>query len=489
METSTVVRTAIRRNAYLDSVTLLQVTSGVSALDGVLEAALVMATPLNQDVLRESGLLVDEVATAGPNDLVIAIRAVDASAAQAALTTAEALLSQRRSGTDTPEAQAPRTIRSAVRRMLEANVALISVPGPYAAAEARQALAAGLHVFLFSDNVSLEDEVDLKRRAREQGQLVMGPDCGTSILNGVGLGFANAVRQGRIGLIGASGTGLQEVTSLLHQAGEGVSHAIGTGGRDLQAEVGGITTLQALELLRDDPDTQTIVLISKPAPTNVAQRVLAEAANSGKRVVACVLGAHQSAAHGVEVAANLYQAARLAASAEASWEGMTSQAIAHPRVHAGQRRVRGLFCGGTLAEEAEIALRAGAVEHEVIDFGDDRFTRGRAHPMIDPSLRNQAIVDSGADPTVAVVLLDVILGFGAHADPAGAVVPVVRLAIERAASDGRELTVLAHVVGTDRDQQGLAAQEQTLRGAGVHVFGSNHHAAVAAVLMLEGATA
>ena len=297
------------------------------------------------------------------------------------------------------------------------------------------------------------------------------------------------MRRGRIGLIGASGTGLQEVMCLLHGAGEGISHAIGTGGRDLHASVGGISTLQAIQLLRDDPDTRVIVLISKPAAPEVSERVLRAAAATGKRVVACVLGAQLPGLSGVEVASNLYQAARLAASADASWEEMAPGAMPRTRLQVAQTQVRGLFCGGTLAEEAEQVLNHSAVEHDVVDFGDDRFTRGRAHPMIDPTLRNQAILEAGADPRVAVLLLDVILGFGAHADPAGALAPVALQAMQRAAEDGRELSVLAHVVGTDRDQQNLARQEQTLTSVGVRVFGSNHHAAVAAALALEGAVA
>src|SRR5438094_5390274 len=286
------VRVVVRKNAYIDSVTLLQVSAEVASVPGVQEAALVMGTDLNRDVLRDSDLLVGDAQTASPNDLILAVRAEDDASLERALAEAERLLSNRRisipmRGVD---AAASRSIRSAHRQSPEATLAVISVPGPYAAGEARQALAEGLHVFLFSDNVSLHDEIDLKRRGRDQGLLVMGPDCGTAILNGVGLGFANVVRRGRIGLVGASGTGMQEITSLLHQAGEGISHAIGTGGRDMYAEVGGITTMQALDLLRDDPLTHTIVLVAKPSAPEVAERVLHQAAQTGKPVVACLLG-------------------------------------------------------------------------------------------------------------------------------------------------------------------------------------------------------
>jgi FdrA protein len=483
------VAAVVRRNTYVDSVSLLQLTSEVLTMAGVQDAALVMATELNREILREAGLLVREAETAGANDVVIAVRASDDTAVHAALEQAERLLSTRRStgqvGADTA---APRSIRAAHRADPAARLAVISVPGAYAAGEARQALADGLNVFLFSDNVSIEDELDLKRRAQDRGLLVMGPDCGTAVLNGVGLGFANLVRRGGIGLIGASGTGLQEVACLLHQAGEGISHAIGTGSRDLSAEVRGISTLQALEMLRDDPSTQTIVLISKPSDPSVAQHVLAAAAKTRKPVVACLLGSRVDAVAGVQVAANLYQAARLAASPRSSWTSVAPDDLPRIRLREQQRQVRGLFCGGTLCQEARAAM-AGPEPHQFIDFGEDEYTRGRAHPMIDPTLRNQAIVQGGRDAAVAVLLLDFILGLGAHPDPAGVTLPAIEDALASAAADGRELSVLAHIVGTDGDPQGLQRQASALRAAGVHLFGSNYHAAVAASLLLEGVAA
>src|SRR5581483_4672236 len=381
----------------------MQVSATLAALPGVEAAAAVMATDLNRETLASVGLLVAEAAAAGPNDLVIALRAADAAQADAALQQAEALLAARRGGAAGPTAEPPpRSLRAAARRLGgAANLAVISVPGPYAAAEARQALLEGLHVVLFSDNVALEDEVALKRWGRARGLLVMGPDCGTAIVNGVGLGFANVVRPGRIGLVGASGSGMQEVSVLIHRAGAGVSHALGTGGRDLQEQVGGITTLQALALLRDDPATEVIVLISKPPAAAVAQRVLQAAAEAGKPVVACLLGASLEPPPGVRLAETLDEAARLAVGARGGADEEDDALAALPRPRPAQTQARGLYCGGTLAEEAE-RLLAGA-DHQVIDFGDDRFTRGRAHPMIDPTLRNRALLEAADDPRVAVV--------------------------------------------------------------------------------------
>jgi succinyl-CoA synthetase alpha subunit len=338
-------------------------------------------------------------------------------------------------------------------------------------------------VFLFSDNVSIEDEVDLKRRAQEHELLVMGPDCGTAMLNGVGLGFANVARRGSVGIVGASGTGIQEIVSLVHEAGGGISHAIGTGSRDLHSAVGGTTSLQAIRLLADDPTTQTIVLVSKPSDPDVASRVLDALAATGKRAVACLLGSAAAMRAGVETARTLEAAAHLAVGVTRTDSGVAAPTI---RLTREQRQVRGLFCGGTLCEEAAEVVDDRAA-HEFIDFGDDRYTHGRAHPMLDPTLRNQAIVQTGADPRVAVLLLDVILGLGAHPDPAGAAAPAIREARSRAAAAGGELAVLAHIVGTEWDPQDLARQTQSLQAVGTQVFGSNYQAARAAKLLVEAA--
>jgi FdrA protein len=438
-----------------------------------------MATDLNRELLRESGLLTSQVTNASANDLVITVRAASEAAALAALQHAEALLLRKRvppGGEST--ASPPRSIRSAHRLAPDARLAVISVPGPFAAGEAQQALADGVHVFLFSDNVPLEAEVALKRAARQRDLLVMGPDCGTAILQGVGLGFANVVNRGAIGVVGASGTGIQEVTSLVHQLGGGISHAIGTGSRDMHADVGGVTTLQALELLRDDPRTETIVLISKPSDPQVAAEVLEALARTGKRAVAYLQSSVAEIPEGVVRADTLEAAARLAVTQSAPEDSSRTVRAAGAAM---PREVRGLFCGGTLCQEAAILLGDG---HTLEDFGDDRYTRGRAHPMIDPTLRNQAIAHAGRDPRVGVLLLDFILGLGAHADPAGAALPAIEDAVIAARTEGRQLPVVARVIGTDLDPQRLTRQEAALRAAGVHVHASNAAAALAAAALL-----
>lgn len=464
----------VRRKTYVDSVTLMQATAQIQALAGVSAAAMVMATDLNLELLAKAGLLDPDTVNVGADDLVLAIRA-ESSVVDAVLARAEELLVASRSDVGTPRAERPRSILSAARRVADANLAVLSVPGRYAAIEAHQALSVGLHVFLFSDNVALTDEAALKRRAFERGLLFMGPECGTSIINGVGLGFANRVRRGSVGLVGASGTGIQEVSTLIHRLGGGISQAIGTGGRDLCEAVGGLTTLHALALLGDDLDTRAIVLVSKPPSTTVARTVLNAAAATGKPVVACLLDWRGATPKGVRAVRTLDEAARVVVEAIG---GKPTELDLRDRPRATRRapgHVLGLYTGGTLCEEAEIII--GTDGHRFIDFGASEYTRGRPHPMIDPSLRNAAVVAAGDDPSVSVLLLDVVLGDCAHPDPARALAVAVGEARAHAERAGRRLDVVTHVLGTDQDLQHLSDQERTLRAVGAVVCPTNRLAA------------
>jgi succinyl-CoA synthetase alpha subunit len=386
-----------------------------------------------------------------------------------------------------------------------ANLALISTPGEYAAAEATKALRLGLNVMLFSDNVALEDEIALKRFARAHDLLVMGPDCGTAIIGGVPLGFANAVHRGGIGAIAASGTGLQQVTCLIDRWGGGISHAIGTGGHDLHAKVGGITMLQGLDALAADPATRVIVLISKPPHPEVAERVLEAAGRSGKPIVVNFLGANPDTLRRADVhpVRTLEDAARLAVALAGGGGGASSGAarsedgVAVPQLAPGQKYVRGLYSGGTFCYEALLLLSEafGGVAsntplepermlvdvwrsegHTVIDLGEDAFTRGRPHPMIDQTLRRERILQEAADPEVAVILFDVVLGYGAHPDPA----PELAIALEQAralaTAAGRQLALVGSVCGTAGDPQNLPRQEAVLKDAGVLLAESNAQA-------------
>ena len=485
-----VVLNEVRRATYLDSIVLMRIAREVAALPGVEEAGLMIGTPANKEILRDAGILGPEGGSAEPGDLILALRAADAQAGQATLAAARRLLDQPGGLGATAAIESSRTIRAAVQRLPAANLALISVPGDFAVTEARKALEFGLHVMIFSDNVPIADEAALKRDARARGRLVMGPDCGTAIIGGVPLGFANTVPRGDIGIIGASGTGIQEVSCLVARAGRGVSHAIGTGGRDLKAEVGAITTLMAIDALDADAGTQHVVLISKPPAASVASAVLDRVAKSPKPFTICFLGASK-----VALPANARAAATLTAAAE------LVGASAVGRVRPSLRRlepgalVRGLFAGGTLCSEAQIVFAkaglavasnvpvpgASAVpaghEHAMIDLGDDAFTRGRPHPMFEPAVRDGPLAEALADPRVGLILLDVVLGHGGHPDPAGHLAAFL---------SGRKLrpVIVASVVGTDADPQPRDEQVRKLTEVGVIVAASNADAAEAAIAAL-----
>jgi FdrA protein len=487
-----VVLNEVRRATYFDSIVLMRVSRQIAALQGVEEAGLIIGTPANKSILRDAGILGPEGDGAEVGDLILALRATDETCGQAALKEAKRLLDQP-SGLGTgPSLDASRTIRTAVHKLPDANLALISVPGDFAAAEARKALALGLHVMIFSDNVAIEDEAAIKREARDRGLFVMGPDCGTAIIGGVPLGFANVVPRGDIGIIGASGTGIQEVSCLIARAGRGISHAIGTGGRDLKEEVGAITTLMAIDALDADDRTRHVVLVSKPPAAAVARLVLDRVAKSAKSFTICFLGAQ-----GMTLPANARAVPTLKAAAEIAVGRLAAPSLAKPAPDPLRgKRVRGLFAGGTLCTEAQIVFgHAGLAVmsnvpapgassmtgarngHVMIDLGADEFTRGRPHPMLEPMVRDAPLAEALGDPEVGIILLDVVLGYGGHPDPAGHLAGV--LAGRRAGP-----LIIASVTGTEGDPQPRAAQVRKLIDVGVTVADSNADATEAAIAAL-----
>lgn len=485
----TVTKYDVRRGAYYDSVVLMQLQRGLIGLPGILDAGVVMATPANCDLLAANSLL-PEAITASPDDLLIVVKAEDDSAASDAIDQVDSLLAKKRSSVS--QDFRPRSLSSAVKQLPEANWVLVSVPGRYAAGVAREALELGKHVFLYSDNVSLEDEIALKKTAREKGLLVMGPDCGTAIINGIGLGFANRVRRGSIGVVGASGTGTQAVTAHIHNLGGGISHAIGTGGRDLKSEVGAITAHQALDLLARDDGTKVIVLVSKPPSADVATGLISASQRTGKPVVVYFIGYPPPARRigNLQFAISLSEAAELAVNS--NWE-----VVSHNKLPITNYYLRGLFSGGTLAYETLLGLQASlspiysnapitnhqllkdplhSEAHTIIDLGDEFFMVGRLHPMIDNDLRIRRMRQEAADPEVGMILLDVVLGEGSHADPASELIPVIKeIRDQRTETLAPEVQrsgveFVAIVIGTEDDPQNLESQIERLQEAGVVVF-------------------
>lgn len=508
------VKTLIKPSEYHDSVSLMVVARELARLPGVADAAVVMATEANKGILRDAGLLTPESEAATPNDLAIAVRGED-EALSLALAEANKLLQKK--ATEAEGAQyRPKTLRSAVKSNSAANVAVISVAGRYAADEAWQALRRGLHVLLFSDNVSLADEIALKRYASQYGLLLMGPGAGTAILNGVALGFANVLPSGPVGIVSAAGTGLQEVSTLLAKQGVGITQGIGTGGRDLHEEVGGIMMLAGLKALQDDPATRVIILISKPPAPAIAQKVMEQVALSDKPSVVCFLGAKSSSIAGFS-ARTLEEAALLAIELVQTGRSSIPGAATHPDTRAaglakllspGQHYLRGLFSGGTLCYETQViwgdllpepVLSNAPLEkarllpdsnrsqgHSVVDLGEEEFTVGRLHPMIDNDLRIRRLLQEARDPQVGVIMLDVVIGYGAHPDPAAELADAVRKGSALAAEAGRKLVFVASVTGTDADPQDLSRQIHALEAAGVAICPSNAAAARLCAAIVSG---
>jgi succinyl-CoA synthetase alpha subunit len=491
---------------YRDSVALMMLSSRLSQREGVESASAQMATAANIDLMVQAGLL-GQAVPPRPNDLWIVVRSQTPEQGREALAFAQAALVEKRSEGESARGEPPRSIEMALAESPEANVVLISTPGEYAGAEALKALKQGCNVMMFSDNVPVEQEVLLKTYASEHELLVMGPDCGTAILGGVPLAFANAVARGPVGVVGASGTGIQQVTSLIDRAGLGISHAIGTGGHDLSLEVGGLTMLSAMNLLERDPQTKVVVLLSKPPAEAVARHILAVAQTLTKPVVVCFLGAGPREPEGNLVfATTLENAAQAAArilgravpsrEARSAADRLRVEPLRSRRVHGGV--LRGLYTGGTFCYEAQVLLRdvlpglssntptSGVAKmadlwnsrgHTILDLGDDDFTRGRPHPMIDPATRNERLLKEARDPETAVLLFDVVLGYGSHDNPAGGLVAAIVQARAEAQQAGRDLAFVGFLCGTDRDPQGYRQQESDLANAGVLLAESNAHAA------------
>jgi len=480
---------------------------------GIRDASAVMATDANRKALAAIGYgdagRDQDFAAAGPNDLVLAIEG-EAAAVDSVIARADSYFA-RGSGpvAGVDAAPEPRSIAQALAARPDCNVAVISVPGEHAAREARAALSAGLHVFIFSSNVSVEDERALKTAARERGLVVMGPDCGTAYLGGAGIGFANAVRRGPIGIVAASGTGMQEFASLVHRAGSGISSGIGTGSRDLTDAIGGLSTMAGLDALEADPSTKVIALVSKPAGIATTVALAKRLSRCAKPVIPCLLGAESGDADALRPVFSIDEAVCAALRAAGANEPGFLQFDEHrmreraaseiERMHPRQRYVRGLFAGGTLCYQAQAIFRRSGLtvysnsplhgmrelpdprvsqNSAFVDLGAETFVQGRPHPMIDATERRTRFGHEGSDPSVAVILLDFILGAIASTDPVGDLLDRIREIRDAARASGRHLCVAASVCGTDDDRQSLQRQVRALEDAGVLVFASSAQAAI-----------
>lgn len=518
----TVKRVLVKKNTFYDSSILMRASSEAKEkVPGIIEAAALMATDLNKKFLADVGLLTKEAERAAPSDLIIAVEAENEEVAEKALKFIEEYLVRGVEKVRKVE-EVVETLEDALEKMPDANIVVISTPGEYAGWEALKALEKGLHVLLFSSNVELEEEVLLKKYAAKKGLLLMGPDAGTAIINGIGLGFANAVNKGPIGLVAAAGTGIQEVTSIITREGLGTTWAIGTGSRDPTKAVGAITMIEGLKALANDDETKVIVIVSKPPEEEVAKKVIDVARNLNKPVVVNFLGASKNLFEyikgaGLIPALTLEEAAYKALALARGEQPPEKIVFTIPREKIEeivekeitefapqQKYVRGLFSGGTLASEATYILKDyveplyanvkvkgvkpledpfKSIAHSIVDMGAEEFVTGRLHPMIDPTLRKKRILDEAKDPETAVILLDIVLGYGSHEDPAGALVPEIIEAKKIAEKDGRHVVFIASVTGTDKDPQNYTLQKEKLEKAGVIVMPTNAQAARLAALI------
>jgi len=504
-----VIKAAILPSLYQDSVLLMRIASEIRVLDGVVEAAVFMGTPANQAILESSGMATPAALESGPNDLIISVRADNESCAKRALDAARERLSDRRESVGESKSS-PKTLQSAVRRMPDANLVLLSVPGSYVHFEAKQALRLGLSVMIFSDNVPVADEVELKRIARQRGLLCMGPDCGTAYVNGVGLAFHNVVRRGRIGCVAASGTGLQAVAVRLDALGEGISHGIGVGGRDLSADVGGIMTFHALELLAQDDSTDAIILVSKAPSEPLMDRLEEALLKTGKPTIVVCVGALRANRGNVTWVRTLDGAANTAVAivkGEPSTECIFEDSATvrkcldatSPDGSLEGSSVLGFYSGGTLAQEAVSILEplVGPIhtnlaksgeepsQHLILDVGGDEFTVGRPHPMIEPEVRTNVMLAEVDSRQPGVILFDVVLGRGAHESPCTAIIKVLETLRQTPEKSGRKFAAVAAVIGTRKDPQNVERQIAQLEAAGVVVFRSNAEAARFAALLVH----
>ncbi|MBT9776770.1 acyl-CoA synthetase FdrA [Clostridium sp. MCC353] len=513
-----IVKNVIKTNQYYDSATLMLLTSKIGRhLGSAKHVAVMMATDMNKDLMEASGLLTDEGREAGANDLVFAIRGESEEEINKVLLMAEEELNTKAAHMKKESQDVVKTVEEAVSQYPNASMAVVSLPGQFAAREVKKLLMADRHVLLFSDNVSLEEERKLKDLALERGLLMMGPDCGTAVINGVGLGFSNQVKRGNIGLAAASGTGLQEVMCQISNRGGGISQAFGTGGRDVKEAIGGRMMLSCLELLENDHSTDVIVIVSKPPSPSVLEKIAAYLRGKKKPVVACFMGneGNDDPSLPWKTAAALDETARLAVELAGTGDSrrheipaeMVSEAMAQRTLlQPGQKYIRGLYCGGTLAYETMLLIRShtkkvysniavtdeeridglqASKEHTVLDLGDDEFTVGKPHPMIEPSLREERLLQEAADPETAVILADVETGYGSHENPARVLAEEVAKAQEILKEQNRHIIFVASICGSYEDFQDYEEQKRILKQQGILVMESNAQAAELALAIME----
>jgi FdrA protein len=490
------LKTIIKKGNYHDSVVLMLLTNKISTMEGVSKVSIMMATPSNKDIYKQSGMATPELLEAGSNDMAIVVETQGDIIDQVLKEVEDFFKSQSAKSSKKEESDTAISWDKALEKLPDANLAVISIPGIYAASEADRALDENLNVFMFSDNVTLEDEKRLKEKAHKKGLLVMGPDCGTGIIKGVPIAFTNNVTPGKIGIVGASGTGIQELTTIIDRLGEGVTNAIGTGGRDLSEHIGAITMMDSINAMEEDKDTEVIIVISKPPAEKVRNQVVERLRHFKKPVVTLFLGekpeVHEE---------NFYHAYTLDEAARIAVRLLRNEGVQGEKFKVNvdknfsakeNKTIKGYYSGGTLAAEAAMMIRdildlsvplgkqAGYMlntsGHIVVDLGDDVYTQGKPHPMIDPTKRVECMKEAAKDESTGVILFDIVLGYGSHEDMAGALLPAIKELQEKAKKEKKDLHFVTTICGTRKDYQNYDKQKKIMEDVGVIVCESNKQA-------------
>ena len=494
------LKTVVKKGSYHDSVVLMLLTNHISAMQGVNKVSIMMATPANKDIFKQSGLDTEELLAAGANDMVVVADIDNENTMNIIENEIDAYF--KKQNTQNQQTESVKSWDKALEKMPNADMAVISIAGAYAALEANRALDEGMNVFMFSDNVTIEDEKQLKQKAHEKGLVVMGPDCGTGIIQSVPIAFTNKVNSGKIGIIGASGTGIQELTTIIDRLGEGVKNAIGTGGRDLSSEIGGITMMDTINAMEQDDSIKVMIVISKP-PAKAVREMISNRLSAFKKPVVTLFLGEKPEYHeqGFYHAYTLDEAARLAVNLVRDEDINTCVVSAETPENAfdksENKTIKAYYSGGTLAGEAAMLIKDALNldtppekaegfmlkhgGHIVVDLGDDVYTQGKPHPMIDPAKRIECMQEAIDDSSTGVILFDIMLGYGSHEDMAGALLPTINELKQKAENEGRKLFFIATVCGTRHDYQGYDEAVNKLKNAGVIVCETNKLASQMAI--------
>ena len=494
------LKTVVKKGSYHDSVVLMLLTNHISAMQGVNKVSIMMATPANKDIFKQSGLDTEELLAASANDMVVVADIENETIMDTIETEIDAYF--KKQNTQTQQTESVKSWDKALEKMPNADMAVISIAGAYAALEANRALDEGMNVFMFSDNVTIEDEKQLKQKAHDKGLVVMGPDCGTGIIQSVPIAFTNKVNSGKIGIIGASGTGIQELTTIIDRLGEGVKNAIGTGGRDLSSEIGGITMMDTINAMEQDDSIKVMIVISKP-PAKAVREMISNRLSAFKKPVVTLFLGEKPEYHekGFYHAYTLDEAARLAVNLVRDEDINSCVVSADTPENAfdksENKTIKAYYSGGTLAGEAAMLIKDALNldtppekaegfmlkhgGHIVVDLGDDVYTQGKPHPMIDPAKRIECMQEATDDSSTGVILFDIMLGYGSHEDMAGALLPTINELKQKAENEGRKLFFIATVCGTRHDYQGYDEAVNKLKNAGVIVCETNKLASQMAI--------